>query len=580
MMLTTLADLASVPRWVAWRTEPQRATGRITKVPKNPHTLRDAASTRPETWGTRQQAEAADKRLPASLHGTGGVGLVLGEAPDGFSIGGVDLDSCRGSETGELEPWACDVLTMLNTYAEVSPSGTGVKAFFCLAPDAVSALRQAKLLDRDGYGRSFKRGTGGDHPPAIEVHLGARYYAVTDDRLPNMPAELRQVPSDTIRELLSKVGPFFAKGDIEQAKPDRSARAFRLARQMRSEGKPFTGYVAALDVDPELAMWKKEKGEAQCGRELHRAWDRAGGASIPKSFRILTADDFLREELPQRETILSPWLPSKGLAMIYGPRGIGKTHLTLGCAYAIASGGCFLLWSTPRPRRVLVIDGEMPAATLQERLTRIIDEAKEAPPEPAYWRILPMDLQDGSFDLGNEADQRALEPDLVGVDVIFIDNISTLARLGRENEADSWLPIQEWALEQRRAGRSVVFMHHAGKGGAQRGTSRREDVLDTVIALRRPQDYQADQGARFEVHFEKNRGFYGDDAKSFEAALGAGGWTMRDLADADLARVVVMTSDGMSTRDIAEEIGWSKSKVSRVQAKAREAGLMASAGNA
>ena len=99
-------------------------------------------------------------------------------------------------------------------------------------------------------------------------------------------------------------------------------------------------------------------------------------------------------------------------------------------------------------------------------------------------------------------------------------------------------------MEQRRAGRSVVFMHHAGKGGAQRGTSRREDVLDTVIALRRPQDYQADQGARFEVHFEKNRGFYGDDAKAFEAALGLGGWTMRDLADADLARVVVMTSDG------------------------------------
>ena len=39
-------------------------------------------------------------------------------------------------------------------------------------------------------------------------------------------------------------------------------------------------------------------------------------------------------------------------------------------------------------------------------------------------------------------------------------------------------------------------MHHAGKGGAQRGTSRREDVLDTVIALRQPQDYQSGEGAR------------------------------------------------------------------------------------
>ncbi len=201
-------------------------------------------------------------------------------------------------------------------------------------------------------------------------------------------------------------------------------------------------------------------------------------------------------------------------------------------------------------------------------------------PTPAYWRMLAMDLQDGGFDLGNEADQHALEPELAGADVIFVDNISTLARLGRENEAESWLPIQEWGLQQRRAGRSVVFMHHAGKGGAQRGTSRREDVLDTVIAMRKPTDYQPDQGARFEVHFEKNRGFHGDDAKAFEAALGTGGWTMRDLADADMARVVVLTADGMSVREIAQETGWAKSRVSRLQAKAREAGLMESAGNA
>jgi hypothetical protein len=575
----TLVDLASVPRWVVWRTEPQRGTGRITKVPKDPHTLRDAASTRPETWATRPTAEAADQRLPASPHGPGGVGLILGEWPDGYSIGGVDLDSCRDPETGVVEPWARNVLTLLDTYAEVSPSRTGAKAFFHMAPGAVPMLREAGLLER-GFGRSFKRGTGGDHPPAIEAHLGGRYYAVTDERLPDAPAELRQVPTDTLRELLDETGPAFANGDSEQAKPDRSARAFRLAHQMRGEGKSFAEYVTVLDAHAELAAWKREKGEAQGGRELRRAWDRAGEASAPRSFRILTADDLLRAELPPRETILAPWLPNKGLAMVYGPRGIGKTHLTLGCAYAIASGGGFLRWRAPTPRRVLVIDGEMPAATLQERLARIIGAANEAPPEPAYWRILAMDLQDGGFDLGNEADQRALNPELAGADVIFVDNISTLARLGRENEAESWLPIQEWALHQRRAGRTVVFMHHAGKGGAQRGTSRREDVLDSVIALKRPDDYQPDQGARFEVHFEKNRGFHGDDAKAFEATLGAGGWAMRDLADADMARVVGLTADGMSVRDIAEETGFTKSRVSRLQAKAREAGLMGSAGNA
>jgi hypothetical protein len=37
--------------------------------------------------------------------------------------------------------------------------------------------------------------------------------------------------------------------------------------------------------------------------------------------------------------------------------------------------------------------------------------------------------------------------------------------------------------------------HHAGTNGRQRGASRREDALDTVIALRRPEDYSPEQGA-------------------------------------------------------------------------------------
>jgi hypothetical protein len=50
------------------------------------------------------------------------------------------------------------------------------------------------------------------------------------------------------------------------------------------------------------------------------------------------------------------------------------------------------------------------------------------------------------------------------------------------------------ALLLRRQGKSVFLLHHDGKGGQQRGTSKKEDVLDTVISLRRPPGYTADQG--------------------------------------------------------------------------------------
>jgi RecA-family ATPase len=206
--------------------------------------------------------------------------------------------------------------------------------------------------------------------------------------------------------------------------------------------------------------------------------------------KAITAHELLSMEMPLRELILAPWLPAKGLTMIYGPRGIGKTHLVLGCAWAIASGGNFLIWKAKTPRKVLIIDGEMPGQVLQERLALIAHDAVTEP-QPGYLNFLPMDMQERGFDLAGIDDQEELEPLLDGIDAIVVDNISTLSRGGKENEGESWLPVQQWALEQRRAGRSVIFIHHAGKGGQQRGTSRREDVLDTVMSLRQPQDHSA-----------------------------------------------------------------------------------------
>src|SRR4051812_32886239 len=126
--------------------------------------------------------------------------------------------------------------------------------------------------------------------------------------------------------------------------------------------------------------------------ELHAAMLRADRGQISG----IDYDAFMRLDLPPRQNLLAPWMPMAGLAMLYGPRGLGKTHIAHGTAWAIATGTGFLRWKVPEDigaRRVLVIDGEMPGALLQERLGSVIGASEHKPPEPGYMRIVAADLR-------------------------------------------------------------------------------------------------------------------------------------------------------------------------------------------
>jgi 5S rRNA maturation endonuclease (ribonuclease M5) len=308
---------------------------------------------------------------------------------------------------------------------------------------------------------------------------------------------------------------------------------------------------------------------------------KEAGPFEDRKLKPFNLSEFLSLKIPAREMLLAPIIASKGLVMIYATRGTGKTHVADSIGYAVAAGTKFLKWQAPKPRRVLLVDGEMPASELQERL-KTIEAAAEVKAVEGKFQIIPGDLIEagGVGNLASPEVQKHLEPYLEGIELLILDNLSSLTAVIRDNDPESWTPIQDWLLRLRRRGISVLIVHHAGKGGQQRGTSRREDVLDTSISLRRPADYVPTEGARFEIHIEKGRGVHGADAKPFEARLevrdGAALWTMRDIEDVNLARVAALIEDGLSIRDIADETGIKKSTVhnlkKKIEAEAGQAG--------
>jgi putative DNA primase/helicase len=214
---------------------------------------------------------------------------------------------------------------------------------------------------------------------------------------------------------------------------------------------------------------------------------------------------------------LEPIIPTQGIAMLYAMRGVGKTFLALSMACAIAGGNNLMRWRAPKARKVLYVDGEMSAQTMQDRLEGVMRGMIKpfSSINSENLRILNVTSQkDFSLDLAIKEDQNALENHLKGIDLLVIDNLSTLTSV-KENEADSWLDVQQWLIKLRQRDVSTLLVHHAGKGGNQRGTSRKEDILDTVIAMKKSSDYTPEYGAQFNVMYEKFRSFSGGEAKPF-----------------------------------------------------------------
>jgi hypothetical protein len=297
-------------------------------------------------------------------------------------------------------------------------------------------------------------------------------------------------------------------------------------------------------------------------------------------FTAISLSDFVAQPLPQREYVLAPILPERGLVMLYAPRGVGKTQVAFNIGWAVACGQPFLRWYALKPRRVLYVDGEMPQELLQQRAKAMIAPSVCEPPHPDFFRLLSMDRQElgVSLNLALPEDQAALETQLEEADLLILDNISTLVNSGRENDAESWNEMQAWLLKLRRMGKTVLLIHHSGRSGTARGTSKREDVLDTVIQLMHPEDYEPEDGARFEVNLTKARGIYGDDALPFEAKLdvieGRDRWTSTVVQNNIMDQIEEMSREGGTVREIANELGLSKSKVQRLIAKLRENGRL------
>ena len=207
---TGIADaLKRLNQWVVWSY--RLVDGKQKKPPLNPRTMRDASTNDPHTWSDFAAALAAYEDGKAD-----GIGVVMRA---GSGVVGIDLDRCIAPD-GTVEPNALRITEMINSYTELSPSGTGLHIF---------ALAELPVARRSGpvelYGTSqYLTVTGavfGDraHMRPAQKEIERLHAAITPPPVstpsPRTPAPPREYPRRLDREI------------IERASSSRSGAKFR-----------------------------------------------------------------------------------------------------------------------------------------------------------------------------------------------------------------------------------------------------------------------------------------------------------------------------------------------------------------
>lgn len=496
-----LQPLRSAAVWCVWKVEER--DGKPTKVPYRSH-LSKARSNDPTTW------QAFDK-LP---HGNGfaGPGLMLGDGRQG-----IDLDMCIGV-SGELEPWAAEIVDRLDSYTEVSPSGRGLKVYLRGPAGGQSS--------EVSFGEPVEIAPGTTKRREIALYTGKRFFAFTGDIYRNR--SMREVSPEDIAWLREKIEatrrvesrrktggkrgnlrdflgddwdaelyplPQGLQNLIREGVPEgqRSDQFHHTVCWLADQGKTAeqigallarypNGIATKYDgrLEQEVVRCLKKRQERREEDKPHT--DQGGDA---QKYRLLSVAELLA--LPPTRWLVNDLLPARGLAVLYGEPGSGKSFLALDIVAHLARQQP---WADRRVRRAKVVYVVL-EGNLRNRLDAYRQHHGLTDADLVDLKLIqnqPLNLLIGSSVPGLIASLRAQLGEDAGDLVIVIDTLARAMPGGDENASkDMGALIAACGEIERHLTALVVLVHHSGKdaGRGARGWSGLKGAADAEIVCER-----------------------------------------------------------------------------------------------
>lgn len=215
-------ELRSLPQWVIWGISDSRP-----KIPYSPRMTSPAEADNPSTWGTFDEAVMTAERKDC------GIGFEFGN-PAGYA--GIDIDHCIHDD-GTLSDMAAEIVRLMDSYTELSPSGKGLHILFKLKV-AMSEIGNRKKNDRIG----------------LEIYDTGRYFTVTG----NVYGEAKPLAERTeaVKQVYSL---YMSEGEKEKVK-----------------AQPLSPVEASRTPSTELSdseLWERMFDNPENGREIQALYN-------------------------------------------------------------------------------------------------------------------------------------------------------------------------------------------------------------------------------------------------------------------------------------------------------------------
>lgn len=156
-----LDEIKTLPQWVCYSLAWDAVRGKSRKIPLNPHNGKPAEANNPDSWASYDEAVNYAMLKGLIAGNSGGVGF---EFDTGYA--GIDLDDCF-DDAGHLTDWASEIVAIMSSYTEISPSGKGLHILFSHneSQETLQEMLGAKFGTRRGQ---------------VELYYGRHFFTVTE----------------------------------------------------------------------------------------------------------------------------------------------------------------------------------------------------------------------------------------------------------------------------------------------------------------------------------------------------------------------------------------------------------------